>query len=62
MTEAEKKKYLNKKYGRITGRKVYRGYKKATKKLEKKCQSEEFRKEVCDSILADIFKTKLNRN
>ena len=34
MTEAEKKKYFNKKYGRTTGRKVYRSYKKATKNLE----------------------------
>lgn len=55
MTEAEKKKYFNKKYGRSTGRKVYRIYIKATKQLEKKCQSEEFRKEVCDNIMKDIF-------
>lgn len=62
MTEKEKKKYFNKKYGRSTGRMVYRKYKKASKNLEKKCQSEEFRKEVCDSILEDMFKTKINRN
>ena len=62
MTEKEKKKYLNDKYGRRAGRKVYRGYKKATKKIEKMCQSEEYRKEVVDNILADMFKTKLNRN